>query len=726
MLSNFAPSRFVLLILATSLTGCGFVDSAGDNSAPDISAADIQANEDEMVTLTSTVTDDFENITKYQWVQTEGTPTVALQSADAPTATFVAPNLVQNAILRFRITVTDNFDATSSADVSVGIAADNDPPVVTGESATVAEGQTITVDILSNDADPDEPGKTLTAAVETGPAQGTATVDGGALVYAHNGSQPAGDDAITYRVSDGAGLSVPATVTISITAVDDPPTALGDAYAVNEGAVLGVVDPAAGLLGNDVDEEGALLTASMGQPPTNGSVALNPNGSFTYTHNGNESAPPNLVVQDSFTYNVSDGAQIATGRVTLDVQPVNDPPVAVNDAYQVAVGGPLVVAAAQGVLVNDADPDSVLTAQFLTLPPAGTGLLQAFGPDGSFTYLAPNPILGVQSTSFTYRATDGVLASDATVTITIADVVAQQAGVCAVTTQEAVVSGTLDAGIVGAGPLTYALARAPDPRQGAVAVMANGDFVFTPAPPQAGDPGLRGAATFDYTASGSVSVRRTQTVVIKPNVMSITGIAPDGVGYRQSLADSLANGNYQADFVGSQSTDGLADPEHEESVSLTDGQAASSVYAWLSANPSDVVLLNVGTHGLNDASDPNATAAADVRTALDEIDRWEADNNVPVTVMLALIIDQVDAATSTTNPNVAVFNSDLQALANERINAGDRLIVVDQHDALTYPDDLAADTTTPWKRYPDAAGYAKMADRWFEALDAAGVLPKCP
>ena len=93
---------------------------------------------------------------------------------------------------------------------------------------------------------------------------------------------------------------------------------------------------------------------------------------------------------------------------------------------------------------------------------------------------------------------------------------------------------------------------------------------------------------------------------------------------------------------------------------------------------------------------------------------WEASaNGNHVTVVLALIIDM-----NPLNPGVPVLNDNLLAMANNRIANGDDIIVVNEHDALIYPDDLAD------KLHPTPAGYDKMANPWFDAL--ATVVDKCP
>ena len=70
------------------------------------------------------------------------------------------------------------------------------------------------------------------------------------------------------------------------------------------------------------------LTATKVSNPSHGTVTLNSNGSFTYTPSANYTGT------DSFTYRANDGqANSNTATVTITINAVNDPPVAVNDAY---------------------------------------------------------------------------------------------------------------------------------------------------------------------------------------------------------------------------------------------------------------------------------------------------------------------------------------------------------------------------------------------------------
>ena len=163
------------------------------------------------------------------------------------------------------------------------------------------------------------------------------------------------------------------------------------------------VDAAHGVLANDTDADGDLLTAELlGIPLVNGVLNFNSDGSFTYTPNAGVFGDIN------FTYQAEDWLDNSSPvLVTITVKEVNTAPVAVADAYLVALDVPLVVAPASGVLVNDSDVENdPLEAQLVDNVEHGTLTLNS---DGSFLY---TPNLGFEGVdTFTYQAFDGLAAS---------------------------------------------------------------------------------------------------------------------------------------------------------------------------------------------------------------------------------------------------------------------------------------------------------------------------
>ncbi|MBI4319195.1 MAG: tandem-95 repeat protein [Chloroflexi bacterium] len=86
------------------------------------------------------------------------------------------------------------------------------------------------------------------------------------------------------------------------------------------------------MLGNDTDPNGNAITAVLVSGPSNGTLTLNSNGSFTYQPN------PNFNGTDSFTYKANDGwADSNVVTVTINVAPVDDPVVFVLESQSLQV-----------------------------------------------------------------------------------------------------------------------------------------------------------------------------------------------------------------------------------------------------------------------------------------------------------------------------------------------------------------------------------------------------
>lgn len=291
--------------------------------------------------------------------------------------------------------------------VTINVIPVNDTPVASADAYAATEDVPLTQPapgVLANDSDVEGP---LTAVLTTGPANGTLTLNGdGSFTYTPNANFN-GTDSFTYQASDGSAMSAPATVTISVAAVNDAPVAANDAYGTNQNTTLNVAAP--GVLSNDSDPESAPLTAVLVSSTASGTLTFNANGSFTYTPNAG------FTGTDSFTYRASDGSLNSNiASVTITVNNVNDPPVAANDFYATAEDTTLTVPA-PGVLANDTDVDGdPLTALLVTGPARGTLSLAG---NGSFIY---QPFANLNGTdSFTYQASDGSLSATATVTITV-------------------------------------------------------------------------------------------------------------------------------------------------------------------------------------------------------------------------------------------------------------------------------------------------------------------
>jgi hypothetical protein len=176
------------------------------------------------------------------------------------------------------------------------------------------------------------------------------------------------------------------------------------------------------------------------------------------------------------------------------------------------------------------------------------------------------------------------------------------------------------------------------------------------------------------------------------------------ISYRYPLWQLMTNAGYDFRFVGSLSAGSafFPEPKNEGHPGWRDDQIADSVYTYLQRNPADIVLLHIGTNGL-DAS-PN-----DVEDILDEIDRYELDYGTQIWVILARIINRSSYSALTTT-----FNDNVEAMALARTT--DKIIVVDMEDGAGIDYQLQPLGDMWDNLHPNDLGYAKMADVWFSAL----------
>ncbi|SNS60686.1 VCBS repeat-containing protein, partial [Ekhidna lutea] len=312
---------------------------------------------------------------------------------------------------------------TTQQDVTVVIL--NDTPDAQNDSYTVDEGATLSVNdadgsggnpavygVIVNDSDIANAGLTVTKLTDPANHNGTFVLDSdGTFVYTHDGSETT-TDSFTYRLSDGMGETADATVTFTINPQNDAPVAVADTYTFDEGSTNNV-NAAIGVLNNDSDPDGDAITAILVGDVSNGTLTLNVDGSFDYTHDGTETT------SDSFTYKVNDGTVDGnTVEVTLNINGVNDAPVAVADSYTFDKGSSNSVNVVSGVLTNDSDADGdALSAILVTDVSNGT---LALNSDGSFDYTHDNT--STTSDAFTYKVNDGTTdGNTVSVTLTIVE-----------------------------------------------------------------------------------------------------------------------------------------------------------------------------------------------------------------------------------------------------------------------------------------------------------------
>ncbi|MEM9530698.1 MAG: Ig-like domain-containing protein [Pseudomonadota bacterium] len=192
-----------------------------------------------------------------------------------------------------------------------------------GSTGTLNGGGT---SLLTNDADPEGDGLVMNTGTFFGPSAGNVTLNpDGTFNYTHDGVS-AGDDLFVYRVctDDGAGGETNTCahqyVNVNVgSSGNTPPSAADDAATVNRGDSVTVLDSGqTRLLANDSDADGDALTIDTTpvSGPSNGTLTINPNSTFSYEHDNS------LNSADSFVYRVCDDgtpSECATATVTITV-----------------------------------------------------------------------------------------------------------------------------------------------------------------------------------------------------------------------------------------------------------------------------------------------------------------------------------------------------------------------------------------------------------------------
>jgi hypothetical protein len=188
----------------------------------------------------------------------------------------------------------------------------DEPPVANNDSYTVTEDSVTILDVLANDTDPEASALDILAFSQ--PSNGNLDLQNDQLVYTPNADFN-GVSSFTYSITDFNGNTASASVSLTVSAVNDAPVANNDTLTT-EADTPASID----LLSNDSDVDGDTLSVSIITGPSNGTISLN-NGTVSYT-------PASAFIgTDSFTYQVRDPSGSSdTATVTITVTEKLEPP----------------------------------------------------------------------------------------------------------------------------------------------------------------------------------------------------------------------------------------------------------------------------------------------------------------------------------------------------------------------------------------------------------------
>jgi VCBS repeat-containing protein len=306
------------------------------------------------------------------------------------------PNADFNGTDSFTILISDGNGGTAEQAVSVAVAPVNDSPAAPAAAAVVTaeDGASAATAVGASDVD----GDALTYSVKNGAgaSHGSVTFDqtNGTYTYTPE-AHFNGTDGFTIVVDDGNGGTAEQVVSVTVTAVNDAPTAPAAGSVAtdeDEASAHGAIGAA------DVDGDSLSYSVKPGAGAAHGVVAIDQaNGTYTYT------PAPNFNGSDSFTLLIDDGQSGVTEQVvSVTVTPANDAPTApatgsVTTAEDTA-------SAAVAIGAGDVDGDSLSYSE-----KAGAGALHgtvAFNQaNGTYTYTPDADFYG--SDSFTILIDDG-------------------------------------------------------------------------------------------------------------------------------------------------------------------------------------------------------------------------------------------------------------------------------------------------------------------------------
>jgi Big-like domain-containing protein/PKD domain-containing protein len=358
------------------------------NDQPTISGDSVSTAEDTPVGVAVTADDVDGDTLVYA---TSNGPVHGSLSGSGPTYTYT-PDADYNGPDGFDVTVYDGHGGSATASVDITVTAVNDRPVANDQIVSTTQDTPVSFTLDVHDVD----GPTISYTITGPPQHGTLSGSAPDLTYTPDAGY-FGQDFVSYAVSDGAGGSDTATVTINVVQPgNDPPIANDQTVTTDE-------DEATSFTLDASDPNGDPLTVTVTSGPDHGTLSgTGLNRSYTPAANFNGT--------DAFIYNVDDGrGGVVSATATIEVAPINDAPTASAQAATTDEDTSVVIT------LNTTDVDGEALTYTIDGPSHGT--LSGTAPNLLYSP-APN-FHGLDS--FTYEACDAAeacVSSGVSITVT--------------------------------------------------------------------------------------------------------------------------------------------------------------------------------------------------------------------------------------------------------------------------------------------------------------------
>ena len=360
------------------------------NSINDAPIADdqlVQTNRNKSVTITLTGSDVDGDVLTFNIVSD---PIHGTLNGEPPELTYT-PHIGYVGTDNFEFVVYDGEFTSDPALVSITVMDHNDPPKADELSFTTDED--VPLDIMLSGSDPDN--DPITYMILDHPSFGVLSGEAPNLTYTPDPDYH-GEDSFTFAVFDGQLTSDPATVTITINPVNDPPLADAQSLTTDEDVALEITLTAFDVDGDDLDY---ILVTSPNHGSLEGNAPI-----LTYIPEAD------YYGEDSFTFKVNDGTvDSAVATINITINPVNDAPVADDQSLTIDEDEVLEIT----LTGSDVDGDELT---FSIINPPAHGSLSGIAPNLLYT-----PETGFTGEdTFTFNVNDGELDSDiATIKITV-------------------------------------------------------------------------------------------------------------------------------------------------------------------------------------------------------------------------------------------------------------------------------------------------------------------
>ncbi|WP_206018233.1 Ig-like domain-containing protein, partial [Pseudoalteromonas sp. Z9A5] len=439
----------------------------------------------------------------------------------------------------YNVTITADDGNGGTVLTSFTWAFENIPPIANDDIAMTAEDSAVVISVLTNDTDPDNDSLIIT---EASASHGSVIINSDNTITYTPDTDFNGTDIINYRITDGQDGYSTATVTVTVTPVNDTPivnSALPNETSIDGQSVSINFAP----FFSDIDND-TLSFSATGLPNGISIDAVSGVISGSFDSNASSSSPYTITI----TADDNNGESVSESFTWS----VDNPPLQANpDSNTVNENENISIDAANGVLFNDQDPDgdSLLVAEVnnsitnVGQPVNGSsGGTFTVNADGSYSFDAGNDFddladTQTRTTSIVYQASDGEGGlSSATLTITVIGTNSSPESIPEnkTTNEDTPVSGQVIASDAEGDILTFTVDI--DPINGSVSINTDGTYLYTP------NEHFNGTDTFTVKIDDGNGGTSTQTITITVDSVNDAPIAAND-GPFTVTEDTPVNGN---------------------------------------------------------------------------------------------------------------------------------------------------------------------------------------